>query len=140
VRARDNANNLSNFTAETCTAVPLLSSSVSYSTGWAKTVTTAAYGGFQYSTKTKGKTFSRTGIKARTIFLVMEKCASCGSVQVKFTGAPAVTVSLAHAGTLHKQIIQVENFTSIRSGTLLVTVTSANGKVVVLEGVGVFAS
>jgi hypothetical protein len=140
VRARDNANNVSGYTAQSCTAVPLLSTSLSYSPGWTKTSTTAAYGGVQYSTKTKGKTATLAGVKARTIDIVMEECTSCGSVQVKFNGAVVKNVPLAHAGTLHKQIIPVASFPSVKTGTVLITVTSANGKIVAIEGLGVLDS
>jgi hypothetical protein len=140
VRARDHANNVSDYTSQTCTAVPLVSTSLSYSSGWAKTTTTAAYDGVQYSTKAKGKSATRTGVQARTIYLLAQRCSSCGAVQVKFNGTVVANVNLTHNGTLHKQIIQVANFTSVKTGTLLITVTSANGKVVVLEGVAAISS
>jgi hypothetical protein len=113
---------------------------MSYSSGWTKTTTTAAYGGFEYSTKTKGKTATRTAVKARTIYLVMEKCSSCGTIQVKFNGVVVANVNLSHAGTLHKQIIKVASFTSVKTGAFVITATSANGKVVVLEGAAILAS
>jgi hypothetical protein len=49
-------------------------------------------------------------------------------------------VNLVHASTLHKQVIRVANFPVVKIGTLLITVTSATGKVVVLEGVAIFDS
>jgi hypothetical protein len=136
-RARDNSLNVSGYTAETCTAVPLTSASMTYSSGWTKTTTSAAYGGFQYSTKTKAKTASRAGVKARAIYLVMEKCVTCGTVQVKFNGVVVASLNLHASSTLHRQIILVANFASVKTGTLLVTVTSPNGKVVTLEGAAV---
>ena len=139
VRATDKAGNTSAYSSERCTSVPLTASAFHLSSGWAKASSRAYYGGFAFSTTSKGRSATRTGIKARRLSLVATECSSCGVVQVRWNNKVIATVNLAHATTLNNQVIALRPFTSVQSGTLSIIVTSANGKRVLLEGLAVGA-
>ena len=136
VRATDKAANTSAW-ARRCTAVPLRARSLSYSSGWVTSTSTAYFGGEARYTKTKGARATRTNVLARHLYLVASKCPSCGSVQVRWNNNPVANVNLYRSAGAHRVVIPVANFTSTRAGTVTIIVTSASGKPVVIEGLGV---
>ena len=81
---------------------------------------------------------TRAGIVAKNLYLIATKCASCGTVQVRWNGVVTANVNLASSSTIHKQVITVANFSSARAGTLTATITSPTGKTVAIEGVAVY--
>jgi hypothetical protein len=139
VRATDEADNTSAFTAPRCTVIPLEANGLAYSTGWSRANSSAFYGGFEYYTKTKGKTATRSSAHARHIWLVADKCATCGTVQVRWGATVIANVNLYSHITLHKQLIEVAAFSTDKSGTLTLVVTSPTGKTVGIEGLAIDA-
>jgi Bacterial Ig domain/Fibronectin type III domain len=137
-RALDKAANVSGWTAPRCTAVPLRSDQLVYTSSWARASNAAAFAGLQYASKSHGATMTRTGIVAKQVFLVLAKCASCGTVQVRLNGVVIANVNTYSPSTLHKQVVRVGNWASAHSGTLTATVTSATGKTVAIEGLAVY--
>ncbi len=140
-RARDSVGNLSAWSASRCTAVPLQSDQLSYSSGssgWSKVTNPGLYAGFGFQTKSHGAAATRTGVVAKRISLVVSECAYCGVVQVRWNGTVIANVNTYNATTIHKQIRQVANWSSARSGTLTLTVSSPTGKAVVNEGLAIY--
>jgi hypothetical protein len=138
VRAEDNAGNLSDWSNTRCSAVPLRADQVVYSSGWSKVVTSAAYAGFAYETKSHAASMTRTGIVANRIALVLTECSYCGTVQVRWNGTVIANPNTYRSTTVHKQVVQVASWGSAHSGTLQVVVTSATGKPIVIEGLAVY--
>jgi hypothetical protein len=136
-RATDRAGNTSAWTSQRCIAVPLKSTSLGYSGPWVKSARSDVYGGTIYTTTTKGARVQRTGAHATRLYIVATKCASCGTVSVQFNGATIASANLANATTARKQIIAAGSFSSVRTGTVTITVTSATGKSVGIEGLAV---
>ena len=138
VRAEDGVGNLSNWSSQRCTVVPLNSDQLSYSSGWKRATNAAAFAGFNRYTKTKGAKMTRTGIVAKGLSLVTTKCPTCGRVEVRWNGQFLKTFNLASTRTAKKQVLSVANWSTARKGTLTVTNVSASGKQVNIEGVAVY--
>jgi hypothetical protein len=141
VRARDNAGNLSGYSPERCTAIPLRSDQIAYSsgTGWARASLSSAYAGFYYRTTTLGAKATRTGMVAKRIALVASRCPTCGSVKVYWNGTYQKTIALTAATTLRKQTVDLLTFAAPTTGTLTIEV-STSGKPVVIEGLAISKS
>jgi hypothetical protein len=138
VRARDKVGNVSAYSAQKCTTIPLLSSALTYSSGWTKVNNTNAYGGFYYKTTTHGATVGRSTITgAHSLVLLATTCSTCGSVQFKWNGTAVATFNLTSSTTKYKQAIVLKTFTTASNGTLQLVVTSAAGKPVYIEGLAV---
>ncbi len=135
-QATDKAGNLSAW-AQRCTNVPLRAASLTYSANWLTQNSTVYFGGTGKYTKTKGATITRTGVQGRYVYLIATECPTCGTVQVRWNGAATANVNLAHATTVHKVAILVATFSATRIGTPSIVVTSATGKLVDIEGLGV---
>ncbi len=138
VRSTDKAGAVSAYSAARCTTVPLRSDQVSYSAGWSKLTNPDVYAGFAYRTTATGASMTRRSILGERLYLVATRCASCGTVDVRFKGVRVATVNLEAPTTQRKQVIPVGSFSSVQGGTLTLTVTSAAGKTVTLEGLAVF--
>jgi hypothetical protein len=137
VRATDNAGNTSGYTAVKCTAVGLKASSLSYSAGWKSQNSSAYYGGAATYTTTSHATSTRTGVWAKRVFLIATKCSTCGTVQIKWNSTVTANISLVASGTAHKQVIIAVSLGAVAAGTVTITVTSATGKSVIIEGLAV---
>lgn len=139
-RAADNATNLSAWTPSRCTSVPLRSDQLTYTSNFKKATSTSAYAGFAYTSHSHGAVMTRTGIRAKRISLVLSKCSSCGTVQVRWNGAVLANVNTYNGGTLHQQVVRVALWPTAHAGTLTATVTSPNGKTISIEGLAVYNS
>jgi hypothetical protein len=137
VRARDNAANLSAWTPLRCTSVPMRATSLTYSAGWRRVLNAALFSGVGEYTATKGARISRTAVQARRVWLVATTCASCGTIQVRWNGIVIANVSLVTPTTHHQRLLTLASFASVRAGTLTLTVTSASGRSVGVEGLAV---
>jgi hypothetical protein len=134
-RAIDKKNYVSKWSTERCTTVPLKASSLTYSSGWSAAGRSDVYGGVVYRTKTKKAKVGATGKFAKNIVLVVTKCPTCGTVQVRWNNVVKANLNLANATTVRKQIVRVA-LPSAGVGSLSVIVTSATGKTVSIEGAG----
>jgi hypothetical protein len=135
-RAKDHADNVDNYTSERCTAVPLKSDQVAYSSGWVAKSVTGAYKNTLRTTTKKDAYMSRSSIKAKRVALVATKCSTCGSVKVYWNGVYKGAVNLWASSTKRKQVVSLLSFGGVTSGTLKLVVASS-GKTVSIEGLGV---
>jgi Beta-propeller repeat len=134
VRARDNALNLSAFSAQRCTSAPVDDRSLSRVGSWINASDPAAYLTTLSETTSGGASLRRTGVVARQLAIEVQRCSTCGYIQVRWNGAVLGTYSLRSTSTLQRQLIQLPRFPSIQTGTLEITSTVA-GKPVRLDGV-----
>jgi hypothetical protein len=136
VRARDTLGAVSAWTAGTCTAVPLDDRGLTRSAGWTAGAGTAYYAGTWLRTSAKYAKLTRTGVHAKRLALLATTCKGCGSVKVYWNGALLKTISLDAATTVTRQLLVVANWTSVRTGTLVIMVSSSHKKVI-LDGVAI---
>lgn len=134
-RARDTAGNVGGWSSERCTATPLDDVRLVRSGTWNRGTSSAYYEGTYTSTKSSGASLIRTGVQARHIALLVTTCQTCGSVQVSLDGTALRTISLHSSTTVRKKLISVKTFTSVRTGTLKIKVTSPSGRAVYMDGV-----
>jgi len=132
-RGIDSVGTLGAPAAWKCTTTPLDDRKATAAGGFAKKTGSAHFKGtFRQATK-KGATLKLTGVKADTIGLLVAKGQNNGKISVFFAGKKLGTWSLAAATNKVKQQILVKNFTSVKTGTLVVKVVSA-GKPVRIDG------
>ena len=136
VRAHDSLGDVSAWTSETCTAVPLDDRSLSRSSGWTAGTGAAYYRSTFTRSSSSGAKLTRTGVVARQLALLAETCKACGSVKVYWGSTLLRTVSLYSATTQYRRLIAVATFTSARTGTLTIRIYSS-GKTVVVDGVAI---
>jgi virginiamycin B lyase len=137
-RAMDTLGNWSGWTSPRCTVMPLRSDQLTRSAGWTKSVSSKAFAGFSYVTKTHNAKMTRTGVVGKHLSIVVTKCSTCGTVSVKWNGKVVANVNLGRAGaTSYRQVVSVAKFTSVQTGTLTIIATSPNGKPVPVEGLAI---
>jgi hypothetical protein len=136
--ARDNAANVSTWTAETCTAAPLDDRSLTKSGTWSAKTGSAYYRSTYLLSTKSGSKLTRTGVKVKRLALVATTCPTCGSVKVYLGTKLLKTVSLKSTATVNKKLISVYTFSAVTSGTLSIAV-STSGKKVMIDGVVISA-
>lgn len=137
-RAQDNAFNLSAWSAPKCSATPLNAWHYSYSKGWKRYSQANSFAKYAARSATTGATITRTGIVAEKIALVATRCSTCGTVSVKLNGKTLKNISLYSPTTKRSQVIEVANRAWPYKGTLTVHVTSTGGRLVIVEGIGLY--
>jgi hypothetical protein len=130
VRLGDTAGNYSNSEKE-CTTVPLDDNALA-GTGWNRHDEVGNFHGTLSTTQKQGRVLSITGVKAKRLALVVKKVANGGTVKVTFAGDSLGSFSLQ--GTGKRKVVALKTFGSVRTGTLKITVTSADGKLVSIDG------
>ncbi|WP_183094131.1 hypothetical protein [Nocardioides stalactiti] len=131
VRPTDTAGN-STTTEKQCTTVPLDDRAL-VGEGWNKTVQTGNFRNTLLTTNQQGRVLTRNAVKAKRLALVVRKVANGGTVKVTFDGDVLGTYSLD--GTGKKKVIPMATFGTVKSGQLKIQVTSADGKLVSIDGV-----
>ena len=119
VRARDKAGNVSGWSKEQCTVVPLDDRHLTATSGWVRSTGSAYYAATVTRTAKAGQTLTRTGLVTRSVSLVAATCPTCGAVGVYWNGALLKTVSLRGA-TGYRKVLPVVDFGAGRSGTLTI--------------------
>jgi uncharacterized delta-60 repeat protein len=135
-RARDAVGQLSGWSSQRCTAVPLTPSQLTRGAGVTSKAKAGTYAGRVLSATTKGSVISRTGVKAKRVALVATTCPSCGKVKVYLGSRLLGSVSLRSPTTRTKVVLDVATLAGIRSGKVRIKVAST-GKKVLVEGLGV---
>lgn len=135
-RARDVWSQISEWSAQRCTSVPLTPAQLTKGKGVTTKSSSGAYTGKVLSATKKGATISRSGVKAKRIALVVTTCSTCGKVKVYLGTDLLRTVSLKSAGTRKKVVVSIAAFSWMRSGTVKVKVVT-KGKKVLVEGIGI---
>jgi ELWxxDGT repeat protein len=124
-RARDAAGNVSAWSADRCTGMPIDDRSLSASSGWTRVIGTAFFRGTATTTRTYAAMLSKGGITARRIAIVATTCPTCGSVSVYLGGGYVGSVSLTSSTTGYRRVLALPMLTSARTGTLVVRTRSS---------------
>ncbi|MBV9821105.1 MAG: hypothetical protein JO144_02585 [Actinobacteria bacterium] len=139
VRSRDRLGNLSAWTADRCTALPLDDRSLSAATsGWSRTSSTGSYLGTLTRTRTAGAQLRLTGAQTDRFALVVAQCPSCGSVALYLNNAYWRTVS-TYAATTRRAVVLLQPPFSQRGTTITLRNVSA-GRDLIVDGLAVLRS
>jgi hypothetical protein len=122
------------WSGERCTAVPLDDRALTASASWVRGTGSGFFDGTFSRSSTAGGKLEKTGIQARRISVLVEKCPTCGSLRAYWGTTLLGTWSLA-ASTMQKMVyLRVANFSSVRTGTLKLFVSSG---LVIVDGLAV---
>lgn len=133
-RATDSVDNQGATSAYRCTTTPLDDRKPTLTGKWSNQTGSSHYLGTVRTTTKKGATMKLTGVKVQRLGLLVAKGKGFGSVQVLFNGTKLGTFSLAAGSSKAKQQILVKDFGTVRTGTVVIKVMSANGKPVKIDG------
>lgn len=134
VSGRDSASNQGELSGYRCTTTPLDDRQPSLTGTWTNQTGSAHYRGTVRTTTRHGATMKLTGVKVEKLGLLVAKGKGYGSIAVYFNGTKLGTYSLAASKSKAKQQIFVKDFGQLKTGTVLIKVTSANGKPVKIDG------
>lgn len=136
VRARDRAGNVSAWSADRCAVLPVDDRSLTTATsGWSRTLSSAAYRGTLTRTATVGAKLQLTGAQLDRVALVVTECATCGSVGVYVNGALWHTVGAASSTTRYEVILLPGTF-SLRTATIMLR-SMTSGRQLIVDGLGI---
>ncbi|MGH2693936.1 MAG: glycoside hydrolase family 25 protein [Actinomycetota bacterium] len=123
-RATDEAGNVSEWSSERCTNVPLDDRDLRATSPWVRRSGSRFYLRTFTKTQRRGASLVARKVRVRVIHLVARRCAGCGRVAVLFNGNRVATVGLSAKRTLNKQVIRAAGFGSVRRGTVKIVVIS----------------
>jgi WD40-like Beta Propeller Repeat len=135
VRARDVIGNVSAWSAERCTAMPLDDRALARaSSGWTSAASSSAYRGTLTRSVRTGTRLTRSGVRVRRMAVVATTCPTCGSVDVFIGSTRLGTLRLTSAATRTRQMLLLPLRPSITAGTI--TLRTLSGRVVLVDGLG----
>lgn len=132
-RARDEAGNLSAWSAPRCSAVALDDRSLTASPGWSRVTSSSFYRATASVTSRSSVSLTRTSVQTKRIYLVATRCPTCGTVGVYWNGTLIKKVSLYASTTTRRSVFGITTFTGVRGGTL--TIRTLTPKAVQIDGV-----
>jgi hypothetical protein len=136
VRARDTAGNLSSWTADKCTVLPLDDRSLAAATsGWTRLRSSGSYQGTITKSAHLGARLRLSGAVADRLALIVTRCSTCGKVGIYLGSTLWATVSTYSATTRKEAIILPGSF-RLRTTTITLRVATS-GKPVMIDGLGV---
>jgi hypothetical protein len=132
VRSRNRAGQLSGWTGGRCLARALDDRRLTPSAGWASRGSAAWYQDTIRSTKRKGATLTRTGVRVRRVGVVATTCPTCGKVAVLVDGRRIGTVDLRSAA-YHRSQVRMLPAVKRERATVTLKVRSS-GRLVQVDG------
>jgi hypothetical protein len=123
-RATDEAGNVSAWSSERCTQAPLDDRDLRASSAWTRRSRADFYLRTFTKTKQRGAALVARNVRVRDIYLVAQRCPSCGKVAVLFNGTRVATVRLRSDRTRNKRRIHAAGFGSVRRGKVKIVVLS----------------
>ena len=128
-RATDTAGNISGWSNERCTVVPLDDRDLRAAGGWKRASAKAFYLKTSTKTTSRGASLVVNDVAVREILVVAQTCPNCGKVEVLFNDKRVGTIDLESSRALDKQVLQVARFTSLRRGNVSLVVLSRGAPV-----------
>jgi len=132
-RATNRAGGTSDWSTETCTAVPLGVRAFAPRAPWVTKPSDGYYQGAFAIASTQGATLARSRLAARHLGVLATRCHGCGSVVVRWNGHALRSFSLAAAKTQKGVLLALPALPALQHGTLTVEVLTT-GKPVKIEG------
>jgi hypothetical protein len=126
------------FGPERCAVVPLDDRNLLVSGGWSRLTGSGFFLNTFTKSSTRGAAISRTGVHAKSAMVMVEKCPTCGSIKIYWNGSLKHTYSLYAGGVRKKVYLSAVSFSSVRTGTLKIVVSSS-GKPVIIDALAISA-
>jgi len=137
VRSRDKAGNVSPVSTTRFTGLPLDDRSLTASSGWTRTTSSAYYAGTATTVARTGVTLTRTSVKTRRLAIVATRTVGGGVMGVYLNGVLLKKISLNSTSTAHRRVYTVFSGTTLRGGNLVIK--TLNSGRVTIDGVGLIA-
>jgi GH25 family lysozyme M1 (1,4-beta-N-acetylmuramidase) len=135
-RARDRAGNVSAWSGDTCTSLPVDDRTLAAASGtWLRRFADGYYRRTYSSSATSGATLVLHGIETRRLALLATRCPTCGTVRVFWNGTLLKQVSLTAQTLAKRQLVALGSFPSVQTGTVRIRVSSS-GRPVQIDGLG----
>jgi photosystem II stability/assembly factor-like uncharacterized protein len=133
VRARDNAGNLSAFSATKCTMIPVDDKTLVVKSGtWQRrTGQAGAFNGTLTIASAHNATLTLANLHARQVGIMVKRCSNCGTLLITFAGGQTFQADTSGSGF---QIFTIPTTSTVKQGTLTLKVGSA-GHPVQIDGV-----
>lgn len=139
VRARDFAGNISAWSPNRCTTIPLDDRALTpTSGGWSRISSSDAYGRTLTRTTTPGATLRLSGAQAARLGIVVTTCSSCGVVGVYVNGRLWRNFNTVSRTTRNRVILLPATF-RLRSATIVLR-NQSRGRQLLIDGLGVARS
>ena len=131
VRARDHVGNLSAWSAERCTTLPLDDRSLAATTsGWTRLASGSAFQGTLTRAFASGTALRLNSAHTDLLGLVVTTCSTCGNVAIYLNGVYWRTVS-THSSTTHAQVILMLPRFSLRIASVTLKKASSGGQAII---------
>ena len=134
VRARDNNLNLGAYSTEACTMIPVDDHAMAHSTGWTLANVASDYLGTISRSSTHGKTMTLASVHGKQIAIWAIACSGCGSFTFSFANKTWGPVNLNVTPGRYIFYTKAGAYTGIKTGTVTIKITSANGHLVQIDG------
>ena len=125
------------FGPERCAAVPLDDRSLGGS-GWSRLSAKGFFLNTYSQTTALGKALSKSGVHAKNIQVMVERCPTCGSIKIYWNNVLKHSYSLFAKSTQKMVYLSAASFGSVQIGTLKIVVSSS-GKPVIIDALAVSA-
>lgn len=132
VRARDTKSALSNWTAESCTTIPLDDRKLKRTSGWKAARDNSSFAKTVLTSKKKNAKLTAAKAKVRRLALVVTTCKGCGSVAIWAGSKKLATLKLSATST-HKRVIR-NVFVFARTTTTDIRIVNTSTKKVIIDG------
>ncbi|MQA99881.1 MAG: hypothetical protein GEU78_06250 [Actinobacteria bacterium] len=131
-RARDGAGNVSAWSSERCTAVPLDDRDMKKaSAGWTRRTGDDHFLRTFTVTRRRGAALRARDLRVKRVAIVADVCPRCGSFALRWNGRLIQRVSLKRSTSRTRVVVGMTVFDRVRSGTLKLVVTSRHRRVIV---------
>jgi hypothetical protein len=135
VRARDHAGNVSGWTSDRCTALPLDDRSMTARGTWTRFSSGSSFGSTLSKTTVSGSYLSLAGSQAVHIALLVATCSTCGNVTIYSNGIALKTVSTKSTTTKYR-VFLLTLAVAHRPATITIKSVS-KGAPIYVDGLGV---
>ena len=127
--------NVGPWSPERCITTPVDDRTATANGRWKDVKRTGYYKSTYRQTRHHGDTLTLKNVTARQLDLLVATGPGNGRIKVTFAGNRLGSYRLSSAEDTTKQILRVKRFAKARTGTLKITVTSATGKPVRIDGI-----
>ena len=125
-RARDSADNVSAWSRETCTALPVDDRTLAVASGsWLRRFADGYYARTYSLASRTGAALVLHNVETHRLALLATRCPACGTVQVLWNGKLLKQVSLTSSTFARRQLVTLASFPSVQTGTVRIRVSSS---------------
>jgi len=124
------------FTSERCAVIPMDDRNLTASSGWSRLSGSGFFRGTYTRSTQQGKSLTKAGIHGKKMYVMVEKCPTCGSIKTYWNGSLKHSYSLRASKTIKRVFLLAASFSTVQDGTLKIVVSSS-GKPVIIDALSV---